>query len=276
MSDPRFNLGVSISPFWGSNGAVENAFELARAASEARLSSFVVGAKSGSDSGIRSGSAITTRLIPELAGVDRIGCLFLVREYHMDSLVAEMRTVNDLVGQVGSVAILGLMQGRRPGLPSRAPANIADAVSLVRGDAAFGSGEVWIAAERGKALTRAARFADVWLANAYYDIDRLREQLTVFTQRDVRRAVRRDFVCEADSGSARHQRSELLDAGYRGERFSQSSMIAGSPDECIESLSRVAALGFDEVLIRPAVGGRAGVAQLRLLLEQWDLGVTSD
>jgi alkanesulfonate monooxygenase SsuD/methylene tetrahydromethanopterin reductase-like flavin-dependent oxidoreductase (luciferase family) len=90
----------------------------------------------------------------------------------------------------------------------------------------------------------------------------------VFAGSGVGCAVGREFVCDTDSGLARQQRDELLGSGYRGGRFRESSLIAGSPSECLDRLSEVAALGLDDILMRPAVEGRAAVDRCLLPIDQ--------
>src|SRR5690606_21683993 len=142
-----------------------------------------------------------------------------------------------------------------------------------RDDPAVSEMELWVGAEQGRAIERAAAIADVWLANAYYDDGALVHQLKTLrtaARRPVRPAVRRDFVCDPDSATAHATARRLLADGYRGGRFDESVLIAGSPAECLDKMAAIADLGFEEVLVRPAADGPAAVEQFHLLFQQWD------
>lgn len=264
-----FNLGISVSPYFRAQSDVEDLQEIAKASSRVAVSSFVVGAKSGGEPGVRSNVAICTGLLPQLKGVDRVGCLFLARQQPFDTLLASARTLAEFVRWAGCIPVVGLMRGRQAGSPA-ASRSLSSVIASVRDDPVLAGCELWVPAERGQALVRAARLADVWLANAYYDAEGLRAQLRVFAGSAARRVVRRDFVCDPDGDRARKMRTELLRGGYRGGRFNESSLIAGSPAECIERLAEVAALGFGEILVRPAIEGRGAVEQCHLLLDEWE------
>jgi hypothetical protein len=259
-----FGLGISVTPLWRSDRDVDRTVEMAQIAAAHGASVFQVGDKAGRDPENRSNAVLLGWLLRELAGVPRVGALFLVREIPVDALVVGVRTLSELIRANGSVPVIGLMHGRGRA-DSPGPGVEEAAVALRDGAGEF---ELWVGAERGAALDRAARIGDVWLANAYYGAEELADQRRRIVERSegrVRTAVRRDFVCESDSSRAHATARSLLADGYRGGRFDEETMVAGSPDEVRERLAGVAELGFDDILVRPALGGDAGVEQTRML-----------
>jgi alkanesulfonate monooxygenase SsuD/methylene tetrahydromethanopterin reductase-like flavin-dependent oxidoreductase (luciferase family) len=147
------------------------------------------------------------------------------------------------------------------------------AAQALREDLAVPDVELWVGAERGRALDRSGAIADVWLANGYFGEEALvrqLERLRAASRRPVRPAVRRDFLCDPDSNKTHATVRRMLADGYRGGKFDESLLIAGTPAECLERMSGIAGLGFEDVLLRPAADGPAAVEQFQMLFEEWD------
>lgn len=269
----RFGLGVSISPSWSSVDEIDRVTEVAALSARSGASVFLLGDKPPGGSGTRSNAVLLGWLARELEGVPRVGSLFLVRESPVESLVVTARTVGELIRRGGSTPVIGIMRGRETAGRSMPGPDVEAAASVLRGDPEVGDVEVWVGAERGPALDRAGRVGDVWLANAHYDHEALVGQLRRFRQtaspRVAGAAVRRDFVCDPDSERAHAMARRLLADGYRGGKFDESALVAGSPAECLERLAAVSAFGFSDVLVRPALAGDAAVEQFHMLFEEW-------
>lgn len=267
-----FGLGVSISPSWASDEEVDRITEVAKLSSRAGASVFLLGDKPASSPGARSNAILLGWLARDLVGVPRVGSLFLVRELPVESLLVAARTVGELIRRGGSTPVIGIMRGRDSAETPMPGPDVEAAAGALRADPELSNVELWVGAERGRALDRAGRAADVWLANAHYDDAALTDQLRRFrlgASAQAGAAVRRDFVCDPDSAKAHAEARRLLAGGYRGGKFDESVLIAGSPAECLERLADVAALGFADVLVRPAVSGQAAAEQFHMLFEKW-------
>jgi alkanesulfonate monooxygenase SsuD/methylene tetrahydromethanopterin reductase-like flavin-dependent oxidoreductase (luciferase family) len=267
-----FGLGVSISPSWSSDDELDRLAEVAQLGSRAGASVFLLGDKPTRDPGARSNAVLLGWLARDLVRVPRVGSLFLVRELPVHSLLVTARTTGELIRRGGSTPVVGIMRGRDDAETPMPGPDVEVAAEALRADPALSDMELWVGAERGQALDRAGRVADVWLANAHYDNEALTDQLRRFRRQSSQQAgaaVRRDFVCNADSATAHAEARRLLADGYRGGKFDDSVLIAGSPAECLERLAEVAVLGFDDVLVRPAVSGQAAVEQFDRLFEEW-------
>jgi hypothetical protein len=270
--EPKFGLGVSFSPAWSSESDVEQTLMAARTASRCGASLFLAGDKPGGADEVRSNAVILGWLLNELIGVPRIGFLHLVRQSPVDVMLAQLRTMGELIVRQGSTPIFGVMRGREPAMADLPGSSVEEAVDAIRAERCSADAEVWVAAEYGPALERAGRIADVWLANGYYDPESLAGQLRrveAAAGSRVRAAVRRDFVVDEVGGRAHQRVRDLLANGYRNGKFTTESLVAGGPGECIERLAEVARLGFADVVVRPALDGPEGSEQLQMLFEHW-------
>jgi hypothetical protein len=232
---------------------------------------FVAGDKPGGAGVGRSNAVILGWLLSELVGVPRIGSLHLVRSSPEGVLLAQLRTLGDLIVRQGSTPIFGVMRGREPEGLNLQGSSVESAAEAIRSEGIY-TAELWVAAEGGDALDRAGRIADVWLANGYYDPEPLASQLRRVEEAaggPVRAAVRRDFVIDDQGGRAHRRARDLLANGFRNGKFTPKSLIAGDPDECLERLAELARLGFADVVVRPALEGPEGSEQLQLLFEHW-------
>lgn len=150
-----------------------------------------------------------------------------------------------------------------PGPDVEAPAEVRDDPAVGRPTPGSGRSDSWVGADRGTALDRAGRIAEVWLANAYVDERVLMDQLGRIKDTSVTSAACRDFVCDPSSKRAHSAARKMLADGYRGGRFDESVLIAGTPAECLEQMAGVAGLGFDDVLVRPQWTGHLPPSSFR-------------
>jgi hypothetical protein len=80
---PSFGLGISVSPSWTSDDAIDQLMEVAKTASHRSASVFLVGDKPGG-SDVRSNAELLAWRLRDLAHVPQIGSLFLVRRTPVD------------------------------------------------------------------------------------------------------------------------------------------------------------------------------------------------
>ena len=267
-----FGLGISISPSWTSEDEADIALAVAQVASQNHASVFMVGDKPGAGREVRSNAVLLAWLLPHLVGVPRIGSLFLARQTHVDSLVVVARTLCDLIRHTRATPAIGLMRGRQGAGTDMPGPDLETAAAVLRDEPNIRDAEIWVGAEQGGAIDRAAQIADVWLANGYFGEQALLEQLRRFRLQAsdrARTAVRRDFLCDPDPNKAHATLRQMLADGYRGGKFDETVLIAGSPAECLERMASTARLGFDDVLVRPAAEGPAAVEQFQMLFEEW-------
>ncbi|HVR31154.1 MAG TPA: hypothetical protein VMS74_00415 [Acidimicrobiia bacterium] len=268
----RFGLGISISPSWTSEEEADVVLAVAQIASQNGASVFMLGDKPGAGPEVRSNAVLLAWLLPHLVGVPRIGSLFLARQTPLDSLVVIARTLCDLIRHTPATPAIGVMRGRQAAGADIPGPDIETAAAVLRGEPNIRDAEIWVGAEQGGAIDRAARIADVWLANGYFGEVALLEQLRRFRLQasdSARTAVRRDFLCDPDSSKAHATLRQMLADGYRGGKFDERVLIAGSPAECLERMADTARLGFDDVLVRPAAEGPAAVEQFQMLFDEW-------
>ena len=116
--------------------------------------------------------------------------------------------------------------------------------------------DVWIGGTAPRAIDRAARLGDAWLAGPELVPQQTADLVALYRDRCAHHgrppaaiAIRRDVHVGADHDDAWRVAQPILDRGYRG--FDPSAVIAGSPDEVAEQFKALGDLGYTDVIIRP-------------------------
>jgi len=115
--------------------------------------------------------------------------------------------------------------------------------------------EVWIGASAPKAIERAARMGDGWLADAGVSPDEAREQADQYRAACAALgrepgviAIRRDVHVGTDAADAERVAGPIVAGGYRG--FRPEACTYGGPHEVSDSLGQYAELGYTDVIVR--------------------------
>lgn len=118
--------------------------------------------------------------------------------------------------------------------------------------------EVWIGAQAPKALQRAARMGEGWLASpgltveaAARDLNRYRQSCAEFDRAPTAVAIRRDIYIGRSAQEARDVMRPYLEAGYRG--FAEAALMYGSVEEVTEQMRALQTLGYTDVIVRNIV-----------------------
>jgi alkanesulfonate monooxygenase SsuD/methylene tetrahydromethanopterin reductase-like flavin-dependent oxidoreductase (luciferase family) len=115
--------------------------------------------------------------------------------------------------------------------------------------------EVWIGGTAERAVDRAARLGDGFLADAHLTPEEAREIIDLYRERCEAHgrtpsavAIRRDIHVGADPADAERVAGPVVAAGYRG--FDPSACTYGSADQVTERLGEYAAMGYTDVIVR--------------------------
>lgn len=132
---------------------------------------------------------------------------------------------------------------------------------------------IWIGGHAPRAIDRAARLGDAWLAGPDLTPDAAGELLSAYRERCAAHgrdtsvvAIRRDIHVGADDADARSVAGPVIDAGYRG--FDPSACVVGGVDAVADEFRRYASMGYTDVIVRNIVEDqRSSLASIERLAE---------
>lgn len=268
-------LGLSLSPVVAGSATSSSLVEQMATAASAGAATIFLGDRAPDENVIaRSNAVLLAAALSRMPAGVTVGSFYLAADWPLPFILTSARTLVELAEEVGAKPALTVALGRGPAGPppdgglSRVE-RLENTLDALRIDPVTGRAELWIASERGTALQRAGRLADVWLGNAHTSAADLHKQAAVVVaaaaeaQRTAPRlAFRRDIVCEATDEAAQRFADDAMAAGYRGGKVPRSSLIVGSPRTCAQQLAEMAAAGFDDCLVRPVATGRQALETL--------------
>lgn len=264
-------IGISVSSTHSSDGP-RLMIERARAAHSAGFSSLSIGDHHNMHVEYAQNTPMLGRLLAEWP--DRpAGCLFLVPLWHpllMAEQIGTLRATHQdrFIVQTGigygesQFAAFGTTTAvRGDAIDAAIPVvkallegetvdsgrfDIAGGRVGLRGDQPV---EWWIGGGAAAALRRAAELGDVWYAGPGTTQQSAQPQLDAYRAAGGERAiVRKDALVLDDGDRARSLAAELVASGYRGMKMEQ--LLVGSADDAAEQIAGLAAVGFEEVIIR--------------------------
>jgi alkanesulfonate monooxygenase SsuD/methylene tetrahydromethanopterin reductase-like flavin-dependent oxidoreductase (luciferase family) len=115
--------------------------------------------------------------------------------------------------------------------------------------------EVWIGGTAERAVDRAARLGDGFLADAHLTPGQARATIALYRERceahgrtPTAVAIRRDIHVGADPADAERVAGPVVAGGYRG--FDPSACTYGSAEQVTERLGEYGAMGYTDVIVR--------------------------
>jgi alkanesulfonate monooxygenase SsuD/methylene tetrahydromethanopterin reductase-like flavin-dependent oxidoreductase (luciferase family) len=253
--------------------------ERTRAAWEAGLDSLFVGDKHVIGAPYYQNSPLLGRLLAEW-GDRPFGALYLLPLWNPVLVAEQVGTLASLApgrfiltcaigGGERQFAGMGIDHARRP---SRFEAGLDIIRRLLAGEIVTTDGpyrvheavvspvppepvEVWIGGTAERAVDRAARLGDGFLADAPLTPRQARDMLDLYRQRAAAHgrapsalAIRRDIHVGADDADAERVAGPVVAAGYRG--FDPSACVYGGVETVAERFREYAAMGYTDVIVR--------------------------
>jgi alkanesulfonate monooxygenase SsuD/methylene tetrahydromethanopterin reductase-like flavin-dependent oxidoreductase (luciferase family) len=278
----KLRIGISICSSYPGLEAREGArfmVERARASREAGLDSLFVGDHHVTPTPYYQNTPVLARMLAEW-GERPAGALYLLPLWHPVLLAEQVATLASIAsGPFILQCALGgdARQSAGMGVPLSARVGMFEqCLDLLRrlwaGETISTEGywaldrarisplppepvAVWIGAQAGPAIRRAARLAEGWLASpgltaaeAGADLNRYRQACAEFGREPAAVAIRRDVFVGASAEAARRTVRPYLDKGYRG--FREEALLFGSVEQVAETLAGFAAQGYTDVIVR--------------------------
>jgi alkanesulfonate monooxygenase SsuD/methylene tetrahydromethanopterin reductase-like flavin-dependent oxidoreductase (luciferase family) len=273
-------IGISISSSLTADTPARVArwmVERAGAAYEAGLSSLSIGDHHGTPNWYAQNTPMLGRLLAEWP--DRpAGCLFLLPLWHPLMVAEHVGTLAALV-DAPFIVQTGIGTGRRQfaslgaDLAERGR-DTDEAIEVIQallaGDEASSERlrmgpsnlalrpaqevEWWIGGHAPAALRRAAERGSAWYGGPGLGNDESARLIDDYRSRcqaagSVARSIaRRDVMVLSDGDRARARAQEIIDRGYRG--IDPVNLLIGDPEEVVGQVERLAAVGYDDVIIR--------------------------
>ena len=263
----------------------------ARAARDARLDALFVGDHHATPRPYYQNTAILGRMLAEW-GDRPAGALYLLPLWHPLIVAEQVGTLASLIeGRFILQCAIGPADAQFPamGVPARQrPSRFEQSLSILRrlwaGETVTTGGEgsrfelhearispcppapveVWIGASAPPAIDRAARLGDGWLAAPGIAPAAAAEQLRLYREACERHgrplgvcAIRRDIYVGETAAEAEALTAKLIARGYRG--FPPEALIVGDVERVAAAFAELAAMGYDEVVVRHLVQDPAQV-----------------
>ncbi len=258
--------------------------EQAVAAREAELDSLFVGDHHVTGIPYYQNTPILGRLLAEWPDVPVAGALFLLPMWHPVLLAEQVGTLACLtrgrfvvqcaVGdgeaefkgmgerlserarrfEVSIDIVRKLLAGERVTTESRSPWAIEGAAI---GPQPPEPVEFWIGGTASRAIDRAARLGDAWIAGPEHPMPMVEELLELYRERceehgtSPRAIVRRDVHVGADDADAERAAGSIVEGGYRG--FPPGATIHGGPEAVARRFAEIRSLGVEQILVRHLV-----------------------
>ena len=257
----------------------------ARAAREAGLDALFVGDHHATALPYYQNTAILGRMLAEW-GDGPAGALYLLPLWHPLIVAEQVGTLASLIqGRFILQCAIGPADNQfaAMGVPARQrPSRFEQSLSILRrlwaGETVTTGGEesrydlrearvsprppepveVWIGASAPPAIDRAARLGDGWLAapgltpaEAAEQLDRYREACGRHGRQVGVCAIRRDIYVGETAAEAEGAAGKMIARGYRG--FPPEALIAGDPAHVAACFAELAAIGYEEVVVRHLV-----------------------
>ncbi len=287
-------ISISVQSAYNVTDVREGARRMvdrARAARDAGLDALFVGDHHATPGPYYQNTAILGRMLAEW-GDRPAGALYLLPLWHPLIVAEQVGTLASLIeGRFILQCAIGPADAQFPamGVPARQrPSRFEQSLSILRrlwaGETVTTGGqgsrfelhearispcppepvEVWIGASAPPAIDRAARLGDGWLAAPGLAPEQAAEQLRLYREACERHgrplgvcAIRRDIYVGETAAEAEALTAKLIARGYRG--FPPEALIAGDVERTAAAFAGLAAMGYDEVVVRHLVQDPAQV-----------------
>ena len=287
-------VSISVQSAYQVNDVREGArrmIDRARAARDAGLDALFVGDHHATPGPYYQNTAILGRMLAEW-GDRPAGALYLLPLWHPLIVAEQVGTLASVMaGRFILQCAIGPVDNQFPAMgvsarqrPSRFEQSLAILRRLWAGETVTTEGEgdryglreariapcppepveVWIGASAPPAIDRAARLGDGWLAAPGLTPAEAAEQLKAYREACARHgrpvgvcAIRRDIYVGETAAEAESLAGKMIARGYRG--FPPEALVVGDVGRTAAAFGELAAMGYDEVVVRHLVQDPARV-----------------